>query len=249
MQINIDNFKSLLKKSTLNYTIDAIIFTAWKDRIQSKMINSSRDAISIIDMENNLFTDFPNEEVEFVFSEPNQFIVPYLSTFESENVSCSLKDRKLLLNDGSQKVNLFFDYKKALSHLAFDFNKANFGDDIVTTINIGDTFQHYFQKVKKIGNMFGKIYFGCEENNFYVETTDKTSSVANGLRFNMQEMDFQNFYICIPFQNFSNLMNILDGDLTQYTMSITYIDSKKLGIVYVCNQDESERYFLFSIKE
>lgn len=213
------------------------------------MINSSRDAITVINMENNVFKDFPDEEMEFVFSEPNQHIIPYLSTFESEDVNCKVKNEKLMLNDGSQKVSLFFDYKKALSHLIFDFNKANIKDDIVANFNVGSEFQSYFQKVKKIGNMFGKIYFGCEENNFYIETTDKTSTVANGLRFNLKEMDYNNFYICLPFNNFSNLMSILDGDLTNYDISISYMASKQLGVSYVSNQDESERYFLFSIKE
>ena len=53
MKININNFKDVIIKSTMNFSIETLQLR-FSDRIQSDMINGNGTSITILDIPNNI---------------------------------------------------------------------------------------------------------------------------------------------------------------------------------------------------
>jgi hypothetical protein len=117
-----------------------------------------------------------------------------------------------------------------------------------TALSIDDEFLTTFNKIKKIGNKFGKIYFNINNNTLEIETTDKTNKFSNGLNFTLQKVKYENLSIIFDYQNLVNLFSILDYDNFNYTLDFVYLKEKKLGMIICTNNDDNnfENYYLMS---
>jgi hypothetical protein len=73
MNINIDEFKKVLKKATINFSLDSVQLNFTKDRVKSKMVTNANDAIVILDIPNTVIPDVrQHDEHSFNFGDPNQ---------------------------------------------------------------------------------------------------------------------------------------------------------------------------------
>ena len=80
MNVNVDNFKNVLKKATMNNSISSVQLNINPTRITSNMISESRDIIIILDVENDLMQ--VSEELEFNFADPAQGLIPFLNLID-----------------------------------------------------------------------------------------------------------------------------------------------------------------------
>ena len=88
MNINVTELKKFLKKATLNYSIDSVQMNISKERVVSKMITPSSDAIAILNMDNTILPNISTRDsIVFNFSEPSTTILPYLNLIDESAVT------------------------------------------------------------------------------------------------------------------------------------------------------------------
>lgn len=250
MLVNVKKFSNLLKKATLNHSINTFHCDITPERIWSKMIRPSKDAIVCIDITNEVFKE-NNETLCFDFIEPNVSIVPYLNLVDTECAEILVRNEKLIIKNGKQKSNLFFCEPEIPSKFGASEPKFNFPP--VITIDVNEDFLEPFSKIKKVGSKFGKIYFGVKKGVFSMETTDKTNKFSNGLEFDLADnIDHKDFSLCFDYGNITNMFGVLDNDIS-YDLKFIYIPEKDMGMLTCArtNKDagEIENYYLMSKME
>lgn len=247
MLVNVKKFNNLLRKATLNHLISSFNCEITPERVTSRMIKPSKDAIVCLDFPNDIFKE-NTETLSFNFIEPNSSIIPYLNLIDSEDVEFIVRNEKIIVKDGKQKSNLFFCEPEIPSKFGASEPKGKFEPFI--TIDVDDEFMDSFNKIKKIGNKFGKVYFSNKDKVFKMETTDKKNKFSNGLSFDITETDIKdNISICFDFPNFINMFSVLDIDVS-YSLSFIYIKEKEMGLMSCTRKNEEtdtiERYYLMS---
>jgi hypothetical protein len=242
VNINIDNFKSIIKKATLNNTMTSVQLVFKDGRIETSMINDGRIAIAILDVDNDVLLG-TNEEIEFNFSEPSLNVLPYLNIFDEEEVDVNVSNSKIVIKNGRQKSNLHFCEPMIVS----TFGSRSAGEtEYFLTLDIDDNFMESFNKIKKIGNRFKKLYFNVSDGMFSIETTDKTNSYSNGLKFDLTSIEKNDLTICFDFKNFSNLMAVISDRAEDFKIMFAYVEDQEAGMLNVSSNDGSEKYYLMS---
>lgn len=246
MEINLYNFKNLLKKATLNNTIDSVQLVFNNDTVVSKMVTPARNAVTILNIKNDVLLGLTDGDiVTFNFSEPNVNLIPFLNLLTDDVVTVNVSDNKMVFKQDKLKSNVHFCSPIVVSTFDGDGPKQTF--EYFHEFKIDAEFMSAFSKIKKIANKFGKIYFTVEDNKFYIETGDKTNSAENNVRFELADIVSMNLFLLFEYKNIVNLLAILDIDnYEEYTMKFAYIEDQKLGMLYVEKVDMSEKYYLMS---
>lgn len=244
MKVNIKKFKKLLDKTTINHSIDSVKWEITKDNIQSKLIKrNSRDAIAIINVQNDIFDGLKKgDEYTFSFSEPALNVKPYLNLIDEEELNIIVNKNSLSLKSEKMKSKIQFADPDIVS--TFDPDKPKINQKPFIEISVDENFLYALSKIKKIGNKFGKIYFGVEDNIFYIESTDK-NTFSNNVRFDICECKEEKLSICIDYSNFINVFNILDDDKS-FSLSFTYLKDKDMGMISCFDKNNTENYYLMS---
>jgi hypothetical protein len=250
MIVNVKKFNNFLRKATLNFSINSFSCDISPERVVSRMITKSNDAIACLDFENDIFKE-NKENLSFNFIDPNSSIVPYLNLVDSEEAELIARDEKLILKNGKQKSNIFFCEEMIPSKFGASEPKVQFSPFI--TIDVNEEFLETFNKIKKIGNKFGKIYFTVINNILQMETTDKKNKFSNGLSFDIAEnVNSKDISICFDFGNMNNMFAVLDDDVS-YKLDFIYVKEKDMGLM-TCkranpNSESIESYYLTSKME
>jgi len=243
MNLNVENFKDILRKATVNYLIESVQLKVTEDTVKSKMISQSNDCISILDIENEFITNMNKiNEYEFNFLEPAQTIIPYLNLIDTEReTTIKIMDEKITLITGNQKSNIFFCSPRVVNVFTAD----SLRDDIeyFTNILIDDNFIGIFNKIKKIAPRFGKIYFDVTDKIFSIETTDKQNSFSNGVKFDLGSVDNDNISLCFNYKNIAGIMSIIDNT---FSAGFAYSVEQEMGMIYFTKEENTEKYYLMS---
>lgn len=241
MILNVNNLKDVLKKTTLNFSIETIQLKFADGRIKSSVSSSNNNAIAILDLENNVIDTM--DETDFNFSEPAQSVIPFLNIFDEETVSLRIYENRITLQSGRQRTNIGFCSEMIINIFGADTMKTDL--DWFFEFDINAEFKNNFKKIKKIGARFGNVYFEVKEGNVIIETSDKTNQYSNGLRFNIGQSRSSDLVLCFDYKDMVNLMTVLD-EREDFSMSLVYKEEQELGMLYAKNLDERERYFLLS---
>jgi hypothetical protein len=240
VNVNVDEFKEVIRKATMNYSIPSVQLLIDGDKVLSGMISESRDVITILEVENNVID--MSDEVEFHFSEPSLNLIPFLNLIDEENADITIQREKIVLKSGQQRSNVHFCSPTIVS--AFGSRSAREGTEYFITVEIDDDFLEAYSKIKKIGSRFGKVYFNVVNKKLSIETADKTNRFSNGLKFDLVETDMSDLTICFDYKNFVNLMSVIGT--RPFKMSFAYIEEQDMGMLYASLEDESEKYYLMS---
>lgn len=240
MIVNVEKFKKLLKKATLNFLIDNVSLDFSPSRIKSNMINRIKDSISILNMENDVILDMKGE-MSLAFVQPNVFLLPYLNLIQTEEAILTYEENKIRLSSGSLKSTVHF----------CDDNLTIFGstapkvNDYFLTISIDENIKEMFYSIKKVANKFGVVYFVVNDGVFYMKTTDIKNKLSNALSFEVCNVDVSDRIIGFDFKNLSQLFNVLDDDHS-FSMNFNYIEENDAGMLYVTDDLKTEQYILMS---
>jgi hypothetical protein len=246
MSVNIKNFKNVLKKSTLNFSLDTVQINLYKDRIVSKMTTNTSDAIVMLNVDNNVISGInENHEIQLNFVEPNNTLVPYINLLNDEDeVDISFHKEKITIKSQSFKSDVFFCDPSIVSVFNRPENREH---KPIFVIDIDDDFIEKFEMIKKIGARFGKIYFTVKDNILKMETTDKTILYSNNLSFDLGEFKHKDFSFCFDYRNVVNTMSSIGSEYGDFKMGIIKApDSDETGMLTFINKDKSEKYYLLS---
>ena len=243
MKVNVENFKNILRKATLNFSISSVQLQLNQLKISSRMISENRDCIVILDVDNDVMA--VSDEHEFNFSEPNQQLMPFLNLIDDDEADIDVHSEKIVVKNGRQRSNIHFCSGQIVS--VFGTDAAREGIESFLTLDIDDGFNDAFAKIKKIGSRYGNVYFNVEDGVFSIETADKTNRFSNGLKFELTRMsDVPDLSICFDYKNFINLMAVINGDSENFTLEFSYVEEQEMGMVYAGKNDGNEKYYLMS---
>ena len=246
MNINISNFKDILRKATMNYSINSVQLIFSEGRIRSKMISDNRDCIVLLDVENNVIPELIDGD--FNFSEPSQQLKPFLNLIEEgDDIDSNIEifQEKVIITQGDLNVSVFFCDPIIVSTFGSDSAKKK---DSFLSMTINDEFMNIFSKIGKIGSRFGKVYFNVKDGKFSIETSDKTNVYSNGLEFDLNtekdmSKDIGDITLCFNYKNMVNLMSIVkEGD----TLNFSYIKDQEMGMLSAVSSNGNEKYYLMS---
>jgi len=246
MIINVNKFEDVIRKATLDFTLETVQLNFDKDKVTAKIFNSSEDAIVFLNVENDIMPiTSKHDEVQFNFIDPHNTIKPYLSLIDSEQADVEIKKEKIILKSDNQRSNIFFCSPIVVK--VFNREDVKPGIEYFTELAIDDNFVNGFNKIKKIGSRFGKIYITIKDNTIYMETMDKTNRSSNGFSFNMGNIEMPDLSMCFNYKNIINLMNVLAiTGIDDFHINLAYLEAQRLGMMYVTNTDNSEKYYLMS---
>ena len=243
-KLYVDAFKTIIKKATLNFSIDTVNLGITKDKVISRMINNDKNAIIFIDREND-FIEIPEDKsFDFNFSEPQAQLIPFLNIIDNNEVHIDISDEKIVITDGSLSTKVFFCSPTIVN--IFGSQSAREIDSFLE-MDIDEDFYRSYMKIKKIGAKFGKVYFTVKNNNFYIETIDKSNSFSNGLSLELtNDVKEDDLTMLFDFKNFVNLMTVID---VNFKFKFAYLKDQEMGMLSVISNDESEKYYLMSQEE
>jgi len=244
MIINIEKFKELLRKATVNYSIESVQLNFEKGLVESKMISSASDVIAILKTENDVLPELKTD-MSFSFADPAQNLLPYLNLIDEAETVIKVSEEKITLLTGHQSSHVFFCSPQIVSVFGHTEPKASF--PVFHQVKVDKSFNDTFEKIKKIGSKFGKVYFGVDKGSFYIETSDKTNKFSNSFRVDLSQVKYSDVSICLDYKNIVNLMSIIESD--DFTMEFYYVKERGLGMVRTSNKSGSENYYLMSKKE
>jgi len=241
MRINIKNFKDVVTKATLNLGIETLQLR-FSDRIQCNSLNGNNTSISILNVENNVLDT--NEELVFNFGDPSNNLIPFIALFDNEEVELSLTDMFMKFRDGEQNIKVGFCSSAAVKRLGSN-DVQNV--DWFFEMKIDQEFIDKFEKIKKIGSRFGKVYFGVHNNKMYIETSDKTNRYSNDVNFELDDIEMENISLAYVYNDMVNFFHCIEMDIDKnFTLKIAYQEDQGLGCIYAFSENNEEKYSLIS---
>lgn len=242
--INLVNFKTVLKKATLNNSIESVQIIFEDNLIKSKMLSTNKDVITQLKLDNDVIGI--NDAV-FNFSEPYQQLIPFLDLIEDDVAKVTINNEKITIISDRQKINLHFCKETAVS--TFSGGAENDAGTFLK-MKVNENFLTSYDKIKRVGARFKKIYFNVESNVFSIETTDKTNMFSNGLKFNLTKIpdEIEDLTMCFDFKNFINFMQVIQLDIEKFELRFKYIQEQEMGMMYAVHDDGSEKYYITSRK-
>jgi len=241
VRINVENFKELIRKSTVNFSIETVQLRFGGTKVKTNMIASDGNTIAILDVQNDVID--VNDEVDFNFSDPSQGVIPFINLFDNEMVTVKLYENRMTLIDGQQRSNIGFCSPLVVSLLGTESIKEDV--DWFFNMEVDEEFKNIFNKIKKIGARFGKVYFEVKDSVMAIDTSDKTNTYSNGLRFELNDCETEDLTLSFDYKNMVNLMNVI-GDRENFKLKLTYKEEQELGMLYTKLTDDSEKYCLLS---
>lgn len=241
MRINVENFKELIRKSTVNFSIETVQLRFGGSKVKTNMIASDGNTIALLDIQNDVID--VTDEVDFNFSDPSQGVIPFLNLFDNETVNVKLYENRMTLIDGQQRSNIGFCSPLVVSLLGTNSIKEDV--DWFFNMDVNENFKEVFKKIRKIGARFGKVYFEVKDNVMAIDTSDKTNQYSNGLKFELDDCEKENLTLSFDYKSMVNLMSVI-GDREDFKLKLTYKEEQELGMLYTKLMDDSEKYCLLS---
>ncbi len=248
MKINLKEFETVLKKATLNFSIETLQLR-FSEKIEADMRSNDGNSISLLAIPNNVLDT--HEELSFNFADVAQNVMPFVQLFDNEEIDLDLYEGSagagyMVMIDGNQRSRVSFCFPTVPKRLGTPDVKQDV--DWFFEMNIDEEFMKKFEKIKKIGARFGKVYLNVIEKKVVMETADKSNAHSNGLRFDLDDIDKDDLSICFSYKDMVNLMNVLTLE-KNFKAKFTYSEEQELGMVYVYAEDMTEKYSLLGLQQ
>jgi hypothetical protein len=243
MNLNIKNFKKVATKGTMNFGIETLQLRFNEGRITCNMLSRNGTSIAILNVENNVIDI--DEEIIWNFSEPATDVIPFINLIDSDSVDLILERLFMKLKDGDRTIKIAFCSENAVRRLGTD--------DVMNTewffeMPLDIDFIRNFEKIKRIGARFGKVYFVIKDKSLYIETSDKTNMYSNGYKVRLaDDIDMDDISLAYVYTDVVNLFHCIEMDLEKnFTLKIEYKEDQGLGCVYALSENGEEKYSLIS---
>jgi len=246
MLAKVEGFKNIVRKSTLNLSFDSTQILFNNEKITSKMVSRDYSAVVILDLPNDVFSNVMGE-MEFNFVQPNQNLMPFLNLFDDEDeIEIIPNDNFITVKKDKHNVRIMLSVSKAVS----TFNHSIVNMKPFVTLPIDDDFIDSYNKIKKIGPKFGKIYFNVEDGVLYIETTNREEVFSNSLKLKITDVNSPDTQLCFNYKNFVNAMTLINGNHNEFELKLftVNVSDSMMGAVSIEN-GAKEQYYLASIKE
>jgi len=249
VKVKVGGFKTIIRKATLNMSLDSVQINYDPDHIRSKMISRDSSAILLLDLPNDVFIGVTGEHT-LNFVEPNQNLMPFLNLFEDgAEIDFVKTDNAVTLKLGKQKSTVRMAMEQAVSV----FTRPGVNPNIRSFVDfmMDDDFIEAYTKIKKVGTRFGKVYFNVENNFLYMETTDREEGFSNSLKMEITDVERDNINLCFNYKNFINLMSCVNSEYADFKLAISSapVGDIMMGMVSAEKTDGTSKYYIMSQRE
>jgi hypothetical protein len=246
-RVHVEKFLNLLQKATLNWSIPhvRVIFTSDVYKVQM----SGSNALVVLDGENDMIEGIAGtDEWEMNFQDCVKNVKAYLSIIlpdEHGFADITMKDEKIIVKSGNQKTQCFF-CSENIPAVSTKREPRTMGD-VVVDFDIDAEFVTAYSLVKKVAGGFGKVYFGVEEGHLFIEAGDRTSPHTNNMLIKLQEVEFDDIFVCFDFKSLNDIMVLMNGDAYDTRFTLGYQPQRRSGLVAFKHNDEN--FYLMSLRE
>ena len=249
-KINVALFLDLLQRASCNYSIENVKMT-----FDAKYYNiglRGQNSLIILSGENDIITDIaPEDEWELTFSNVQKNIKPYFDLIIADDgyVEIIMKEDKIIMKSSTnQTIDLHMCLDRTVD--TYDRDKPKVSGDTLYETTLTDVFVDTYKIIKKIASTFNKIYFTIKDQELFIEATDKTNSITNGITMKLGNVEYQDVSIPFEFKTFNNIMTLLNGDVESFVFRIGYIPDVDGAIIsFIKEIDGTEKYYQLSIRE
>lgn len=242
MNLNIKNFKKIVTKGTMNFGIETLQLRFGNGRIKANMISRTGTSIAIMNVENNVIDI--DEDITWNFSEPATDVIPFINLIDNERVDLEIDRLFMNIKDGDRSIKIAFCSENAVRRLGTD--------DVQNTewffeMPIDIDFIKNFEKIKRIGARFGKVYLVVKDKKLFIETADKTNMYSNGYKVKLSDLDMHDISLAYVYTDVVNFFHCIEMDLEKnFTLKIEYKEDQGLGCIYAQSENGEEKYSLIS---
>jgi hypothetical protein len=269
-EINIDIFKEVIKKSTLNLSIAATRIKFKDGRLYSGMHSDARDISVVLDWADQKLVDLTaNDELEFnlsdlqkplatfdgikkytsqhimntnIFDGPDNPRIILKPTFSLEGQTANQKIRVAMVAEAVTEPWILQSRQKA---------------DIPYYVVIDDLTPDHMKvlyQTKDRASGYGKVYIKVVDGKLYTDATDENNMYehANLIPLTLQDINIENDVVsCYEFAHFSNLLDIITEEMAKengkkFSMGFSYDENTETGVLHVFDPEKTEQYFLFT---
>lgn len=241
MKINIENFRNVITKATLNFGIETLQLR-FSDRIKCDSINQNGTSISILDVENNVLDTI--EQLTFNFSDLSNNVIPYINLLKKTEPELRLTDLFMKFLDENHSYKIGFVSDSAIRRLGTDDVKDV---DWFFETKIDEQMIKNFEPIKKIGSRFGKVYIDLDNKRLFINTTDKTNRYSNDVKFKIANLDMQDLSLAYTYTDMVNFFHCIEMNIEKnFIMKISFDEEQGLGCIYAHSESGDEKYALIS---
>lgn len=242
MKFNVEKLSEIIRKATFGYQIDTFCIEVTSDNIIVNMKQPDESIVVCLNYPNDGIICDVAEPFELCLDNPIEKIKPFLANLDSTEAELMLAPPKIDIVDGSLKAKIFMCPKELVS--CFNAGDYDIEGSPFIEFPYSSSLDSTFQKIKKIGARFKKVYFSSDKNGvFSIETTDKTNRVSNGMKMELTKCGRKNITIMIDFKQFISLTNIIKPD-ENFIIKFYWDDSSESGMILFEKLDGSEKYYI-----
>jgi len=250
--LNVDKFKTVLKKFTCNNLTEFVNINFADGNIQTAIRNMNGDVIVICKHPNDVILGInPHEELTMNFTGCPVRFLPTLNAIAEDEVQIEIFEDKInilsgqhghrkayLLYDDDSVVENFIMHREPLEAVEY-FHSMKITDEFIK----GD-----FDYIKKTGARFQKVYFSVVDGTLYIQSTDNTNLYADGNIIPITELPgVQDMMVCYDLNHITAMMQIVEDEPEkEYIMNFAWMPEQDRGMIYTHSEDLTERYFLLS---
>jgi len=239
VQLNVNNFKSLIKKGTVHHVIDNIKLVFTPQHAISAMRGT--DLISVVKAPNNVLTGLKRQdEIDFCFVNPIANVLPYLDILRGETVAVTIEQGYIELKEPPHVVRISLFHQNVVT--PFDSDRQP-NIDFFVSFNPDERFANFIDKTKRVCATHGRIFLGVKDGFLYVRAGGAANELASEIKLNLVESDHEDVELNFNYKSFINLVGLIDPE---FGISVSYDQEQELGLLKVENPDKSEVYYIMS---
>jgi hypothetical protein len=242
LQLNVNNFKNLIRKGTVNHAIENVKLTFTRQKAISAM--RGVNLISCVQLSNNVLSGLTkNDEIDFCFVNPVPNVLQYMDILTGENVDLTMADRYLELKEHPHTVRISLFNPNMVT--PFDINRSP-NIDFFVDFKLDENFSNFIDKTKRVCSANSFIFLGVAGGFFYVRAGDQRTGdtePTSEIRLNLVESEFKDVELNFDYRSFISVASLINQD---FTLSCSYNDDNELGLIRAETPDKSEVYYLMS---
>jgi hypothetical protein len=236
VQLNVNKFKDLMKRGTVNYAIETVKMVFTKESATTSM--RGVNLISQVRVPNDILLGLKTaDEIDFCFVKPTDNVLPYLEILRSEMVDTSIEDSHIELKENPYIVKISLVHPSVIT--AFDINHKP-DINFFVEFSLTDEFLNFLSKTK---NISPDIYMGSKGGFLYVRAGGPAGELNSEISLNLVETTFKEIELTFNYKSFLSMISLLNQS---FVLSCAYDDDQEIGILRAENPAVTETYYLMS---
>jgi hypothetical protein len=239
VQLNVNNFKNLIKRGSVNYVIDNVKLSFTPQHAISAMRGT--DLISVVKVPNDVLLGLKRQdEIDFNFVNPLSNVLPYLDILRGDTVAVDIEQGYIELKEAPHVVKITLFHSNVVTPFDVDKKpKISFFVSFATD----ERFANFIDKTKRVCASHGRIFLGTKGGSLYVRAGGAANELASEIKLDLISTEFKDIELSFNYKSFISLIGLLTPD---FTISMAFDEEQELGLIKAENSDSSETFYLMS---